>query len=225
MAKNTKKILIVSATEKEIKPTILWMKNNFGLKKLSSTTYLGQNNKIEIEILITGVGMVATAYQLGKRYLEKYNCVLNIGICGAFDRNLKLGELVIIKEDCFSEFGAEDGNNFLKSSEIQLGTEKIVPKKFHVPNIFKSIKLVKGITVNTVHGDKKSIEKIMRLFHPQVETMEGAAFYYACHLNKWKCLSLRSISNYVEKRNKKSWKIQLAIQNLNAQIIQYLSYE
>jgi futalosine hydrolase len=46
--------------------------------------------------------------------------------------------------------------------------------------------------------------------------MEGAAFFYACLLAEVSFVEVRSISNYVEKRNRDNWKMTEAITNLNA---------
>ena len=51
--------------------------------------------------------------------------------------------------------------------------------------------------------------------NPQLESMEGAAFFYACEEYKLPCLQIRAVSNYVEKRNRANWDIPLAIKNLN----------
>ncbi len=51
--------------------------------------------------------------------------------------------------------------------------------------------------------------------------MEGAAFHYACLQENIPFLQLRSISNYVEVRDKSKWKIQLAIKELNDTLIKY----
>jgi len=45
--------------------------------------------------------------------------------------------------------------------------------------------------------------------------MEGAAFFYVCQLQKIPHIQIRSISNYVEPRNRANWNISLAIKNLN----------
>jgi futalosine hydrolase len=79
----------------------------------------------------------------------------------------------------------------------------------------KNIRDVKGITVNTVHGNTASIRKIVKKFNPDIESMEGAAFFFACAQFQIPCLQIRAVSNYVERRNKKNWKLDLAIKNLN----------
>lgn len=73
-----------------------------------------------------------------------------------------------------------------------------------------------------MHGKLSSIKKVTILYQPQVETMESAAFYFACEQNKWKNCVIRSISNYVEKRNKDKWNIPLAIKNLNDLMIRFI---
>ena len=58
----------------------------------------------------------------------------------------------------------------------------------------------------------------MYRLNPQIETMEGAAFFMTCQRFNVECIQLRSISNYVEKRNKSNWDIPKAIKNLNIEL-------
>jgi nucleoside phosphorylase len=58
--------------------------------------------------------------------------------------------------------------------------------------------------------------------HPQVESMEGAAFFYACKQMDVPCIQIRVVSNYVEKRNRDNWNIGLAIKNLNTFAVEFL---
>ena len=52
--------------------------------------------------------------------------------------------------------------------------------------------------------------------------MEGAAFLFCCMKENIPCVQIRSISNFVEKRNKDNWNIPLAIENLHKEIIKIL---
>lgn len=217
-----KKILLCSATVQEIKPFLKWAKQHFEVKKQEKNYWLFKTKKQEWHILITGVGMTNTAYFLGKKYASCFDWALNVGIAGAFDSSLNIGECVVVVKEIFSELGAEDGTRFLPLSALGLGNEVVFPQKLHIPNFFSSLKKVNGITVNKVLGHTKSIEWVRRMFHPQTETMEGAAFYLACQQNKWRCLELRAISNYVKRRNKSEWNVSLAITNLNHLLIQYI---
>jgi len=73
---------------------------------------------------------------------------------------------------------------------------------------------VRGITVNTAHGDPRSIAAIRERFAPQVESMEGAAFMYACLTHGVPFAQVRTVSNMVERRNRAAWKLTEAIANL-----------
>ena len=66
-----------------------------------------------------------------------------------------------------------------------------------------------------MHGNEDSIAAITNRLKPQLESMEGAAFFYACHQLKVPCVQIRAVSNYVEKRNRDNWEIGLAVKNLN----------
>jgi futalosine hydrolase len=81
--------------------------------------------------------------------------------------------------------------------------------------VLKNLRQVDAVTVNTVHGNEKSIKSVKRKYNPDIESMEGAAFFYVCMMEKIPCIQLRAVSNYVERRNKNSWNIPLAIRNLN----------
>jgi futalosine hydrolase len=221
-------ILIVSATSLEIEP----MLKNFELieKKESNLTFYKYRD-FDIDVLITGIGMVATAYYLGKTLQTyQYDIAINAGIAGCFDKNIALGEVFNITSDSFSELGAENGEYFLSLVDLKLIEEDSFPfSNLELMNdsvlkseIVNQLIKVKGITVNTIHGNEENIEKIRKRFNPITESMEGAAFMYACKLQNIKYIQIRSVSNYVEKRNKESWNIPLAIKNLNHKLIEIL---
>lgn len=212
------KILIVAATQFEIAPLLkhIGCASDVAEGRLMHCRYKG----LDIAVLITGVGMVATAYYLGKNLRKEYKLVINAGICGSFNKNLEIGAIVNVVEDCFSELGAEDDDNFLSLNELNLsGISTIKNQHFPVNNgVLELIPKVNGITVNTVHGNESSIEKVVQKFHPIVESMEGAAFMFACENEGVPYVQLRAVSNYVERRNKEAWNIPLAIKNLNEKL-------
>ena len=72
----------------------------------------------------------------------------------------------------------------------------------------------RGITVNTVHGNPRSIAAVAERFKPHVESMEGAAFMYACLIHGLVFAQVRAVSNVVEKRNRSAWKMAEAIGSL-----------
>lgn len=206
------KVLVVAATSAEISG----LYEHFGLAVDSWV------QTPEFDILITGVGMTATAFALGKYLSSNYSLVLNVGIAGGFDPNIALGSLVNVCNDTFAELGAEDHDQFLSIDELGFGTNTYTNNyTMALPQIDR-LPQVNGITVNKVHGNAQSIATIKDRFNSQVESMEGAAFFYACHELQLPCLQIRSISNYVEPRAKENWQIGLAIKNLNIWLIDFI---
>lgn len=210
------RILLVAATEKEI--SLLLKKLEV---KISDGKGFCKTKNHEIDILITGVGMVATTYHLTKYFSKKNSpdIAINAGVAGAFSKKIKLGEVVQVIEDCFADMGAEDGEKFLTLEELTLNNRNGFPfRNGKLRTDFRLIgdlKKVKGISVNTTHGNARSIKKVKQKFSADVETMEGAAFAYCC-LQYGVCWSqIRSISNYIELRDKSKWDIPLAIRNMN----------
>lgn len=199
------KPLILAATEFEIKPTIPLL------------------DQKEIPYLITGVGMTATAFTLGA-YLEKNpqtNCVINIGIAGCLDKQIPLGTLFNIQTDTFSELGAQDDKNFIAIDELGFGQSQYqsIPPKIRP----LGLPTAHSITVNRVHGRESSIAKIrQRLPHITLESMEGAAVFYGCQQRQIPCIQVRAVSNYVQKRDKSSWNIPLALDKLNSWLQQHI---
>ncbi len=214
------KILIVSATKAEITPLLahlqITIKEQEGLFACDSVAGLS--------ILITGVGMVNTAYHLGKYSSYSFDYFINAGICGAFNKSLKLGEVVNVTQDMLSEMGAENDSEFISYRDLNLGGTNYYHCKLANEHIIsKTLKQVKGITVNTVHGNEETIKKTVKLFNPDVESMEGAAFLRACEGLSKNFFQIRAVSNYVEKRDKSKWDIPLAVKNLNATLIEIIN--
>ena len=218
------KILIVVATKKEIEPLISKM-NSY--EEFSQDFIICKYKDLRISFKTTGVGMVSTAINttLALKY-DNYDVVFNAGICGSFNRNLEIGNVVNVIEDCFSELGAEDGDDFLSLDDIGLhGVTKVsfADLQIQIENYrIDLLPKVNGITVNTAHGNEKNIDKIIQRFHPIVESMEGAAFMQACNEYRKPCYQIRAVSNFVEKRNKDAWNIQLAIENLNKKMLEII---
>jgi futalosine hydrolase len=74
---------------------------------------------------------------------------------------------------------------------------------------------VAGITVQTVSGRKETNKERFRIFSPEVESMEGAAFFYVCLMEGIPFIEIRAISNYVGERDKSKWEIPFALKNLS----------
>lgn len=211
------KILIVSATEFEIAPLHQQLKEHF----TQLHPFHFQNSNLEVMLLITGVGMTATAFSLGRILSQEgtFDWVVNLGIAGAFNRDLHLGEVVQVVSEQFGDLGVEEANGQLTDMfELGLLEANGFPFQDGFLNWNDDIQLmkpVKGLTVNKVHGFEKSIESIQKKYNADIETMEGAAFFYACLRSNVRFIQIRAISNYVESRNRENWELGLAIEKLN----------
>ncbi len=214
-------ILVVSATHFEVQPLLDFLDIKTPLPGINT----GKKNVAlaHIHVLITGIGMVETAFMMGKWVNNSYDLIINVGVCGAFNKTRPLGELVEITEDVLSELGAEDDEKFLTYDQLNLpGKHIFYSSSYKSIQAINFLKKVKGITVNSIHGNEVSINKIQQLYHPDVESMEGAAFFRSCQELNMPYIQIRAISNYVEKRDKSKWQMPLAIKNLNDFLISFI---
>ena len=217
------RILIVAATDPEVAPVLSRMYSTPS-DDTSVDTYT--HGAHEIDVLITGVGMVATAAWCSRALtLTSYDLALNIGVCGSFDEFLDPGTVVHVVSDRLAELGAEDDDQLLTIEELELPGESEFANLDPPSNpALEQLPAVTAITVNTVHGSERSIAAVTRRFKPQVESMEGAAFMSACLIHKVAFAQVRAVSNFVARRNRESWKMAEAIQNLNAAALHILNH-
>jgi len=228
-------ILIVGATRKEIEPLVARLNQEQHIIPSRLTRYSFLNHSVDV--LITGVGLMPTAFWLGKILSNgNYDFAINIGLAGSFSNELTLGEVVNVTEDYLIELGAENDAQFIPIDVLKLiesndfpYTAQGVKSTYDFENpALTNIKKVNGITVNKVHGSTNSIHRDMALYHsvhgkPVVtESMEGAAFLFACIQEKVPCVQLRAISNYVEKRNMENWSLDVVIKNSCDKVIEVM---
>jgi futalosine hydrolase len=179
-----------------------------------------------VDILVTGVGMVAAAARCADRLSRaRYGFALNVGLCGSFDAALPPGTVVQVVSDRLPELGAEDGDAFLPIESLDLPADHFV-ENTHPPRnaALERLPRVAGITVNTIHGNAASISAVVGRCSPQVESMEGAAFMYACRLAAIPYAQVRAVSNVVERRNRAGWKVNEAIDALAAAALRILEH-
>jgi futalosine hydrolase len=215
------RILMVTATssEADIVKTIP------GIEFISEGFFFGGN---EITTLVTGVGSVATAWAMTKILSSglKADLAINLGIAGSFRDDLPVGEVVIPVTDCFADAGVETASGFLTLAEAGLvdpdsfpfRSGRILSDNRFVSGAARLFRPVNAITVNTSTGIQNNIRLITERYHPDIETMEGAAFFYVCSRENIPFLAVRAVSNRVEPRNRAKWNIPLAIKNLSEKL-------
>jgi futalosine hydrolase len=215
------KILYVTATNQEAEAII----KVEGIKTSSGKFHSGS---WEIELLVAGVGTMSTAWSM-TRWIsvnDKPDLVINAGIAGSYKEDFPVGCVVMPVSDCFADAGIEDGDRFLtvhesglvNSDEFPFVQGSIPVYGGYAEKLKNILKPVKAITVNTATGSDMTIRKLSDKFNPDIETMEGAAFFYICARERIPFLALRAISNKVERRDKNKWDIPLALNNLELKL-------
>jgi futalosine nucleosidase len=211
-------VLLVTATAFEIAPLLTWLESEFEQRE----TALFTRGELNVQVLVCGIGAPATAFSLG-RYLAVHqpDFAINAGIAGAFAPSLLIGDVVQVSSERWGDLGAEEADGrFIDLNEMG----------FSVPSVLENpmppmpgLSACKSLTVNKVHGSAASIAAVMEKYPSvQLENMEGAAFFQACLASCAPFVEIRAISNRVAPRDRDSWDIPLAVNNLNAVLRQMM---
>ena len=215
-------LLVVAATVPEIDPLLQSFRfvSEGAVPRVRRYSAGGR----DVDVLVTGIGMVATAAWCARALAaRRYEHALNLGVCGSFDPALAPGEVVHVVTDRIAELGAEDRDRFLTLPELGLPGDDEPPFRGGLlvndapaaGPALAALPAVTGITVNTAHGSAETIARVRERFGPQVESMEGAAFMYACLISGVRFAQVRAISNVVEPRNRAAWKMAEAVAALD----------
>ncbi|HWK08273.1 MAG TPA: futalosine hydrolase [Puia sp.] len=217
-------ILLAAATPFEIQPAIDFLKGPGSISDAGSFSLPGSRH--ETDILITGVGSIATTWslmrQIGRR---KPDIIIQAGIAGCFTRKAP-GEVVAIKEESLADLGVWEDRRFKTLFDLNLSppdappfSNRLLVNPYKKLLALSGLEPVRAITVNEISTDKTRIEWIQQNTAPVVESMEGGGLHYVCLQEKIPFLQLRSVSNDIGERDKTKWDIRTAIANLNARLI------
>lgn len=217
-------ILIIAATPFEVQPLIDHLqKENEPLEGLSFPIEGGA-----LDILISGSGMALTSLALSNAlYAKKYNLVINAGIAGSYNKDVQLGAVVNVVSECFGDIGIEEADggftdlfkaDLLEKDQFPFTNGTLHNDKAHESNFLPK---VHGVTIAMTSGSQVTVDQRKRLYPlADVESMEGAVVFLHCLTQQVPFLEIRSISNYVEVRNRNNWDIGLAITKLNEVLVE-----
>jgi futalosine hydrolase len=210
-------ILLTAATAKEINPFFEY----YGVQK----------KLVDIDVLITGVGLTIATYNILKQIsFKKPDFVLQVGIAGSFKKKIPLGTIVVVKKEIIADQSVMESKKLKTIFDLGLVSRNQFPFSngwlVNKNPILKQISLekVNAISVNEITTSKQKIKLYKKAFNPVIETMEGAALHYACLMEKIPFIQLRSVSNYIGERDKKKWKLKESIQNLNKELIKVVEF-
>ncbi|MBN1108731.1 MAG: futalosine hydrolase [Bacteroidales bacterium] len=220
-----KNVLIVFATLSEADS----LKKISGMRADGDRFYYGN---LEISVLVTGVGAMNTSWEMAKwiRANSLPGIAINAGIAGSYRHDIKKGDVVMPVKDCFADTGIESESGFSTLAEAGFADPDGYPFRDgwleadneYVKKAYALLRPVRAISVNTSSGTEAAIKRLTIKYNPDIETMEGATFFYICMREKIPFLALRSVSNRVEPRNVKNWDIPLALENLSDKLKELL---
>jgi len=207
-------LLVCASTEFELRPTIEFV----------------QKQKIQgVDILITGVGMMATTYTLTTHILNKRpDFILQAGVAGCLDQGLPLTKIVLIENENIGDLGVQENGIFKTLFDLNLLEKSSYPwMDRKLPNNVEALKttalkIVDAVTVNEISTNRDRIVYYRTELNASVESMEGAAMHYVCLQQKIRFLQMRALSNFVGEREKTKWVMDIVIANLNTEVIRFL---
>lgn len=219
------KVLLVASTTAEIKPFLDHMDKTW--EKVSFTEY--KKNNMTVFPLVTGNTQFFMTYAMCKfPGIEHIDKAINVGLAVSTTRILDIGETVNVGRDIFGDIGMEESDgNFLDMFDLKYLDSNRYP--FFKAELFNEDitnplkhRVVKSLSVNTFPGTFESIEKLNKKYHAEIVSTNGAAFAYTCRMLDVKYLQYRTIQRYLEPNTHPERDQDLAILELNKEIIKIL---
>ena len=124
----------------------------------------------ELDIRICGIGAVETATEVARILRTERKPLLLCGIAGAYDRNLKKGDIVAVTEERFAYLSTGYDRSYLASIVVE------------------DLPMVRSNTVSHCSQEADGAE---------IENMEGAGFFQTCLNHGVNFMEIRVISNIV----------------------------
>ena len=175
-------------------------------------------------VLVSGVGpapaaaATATALALGR-----YEQVLNLGICGGFRGAAVIGDVVVATDLVAGDVGAHSPEGFLGLAELGWAEESLpVPPELVQAAADRlraaGLPVVTGpvLTLSAMTGTDARADELARRHGAVAEAMEGRGVADVAALHGVPVLEVRTVSNAVGRRDKASWRFDLALDALTA---------
>lgn len=198
---------IIGAMEEEITNiledmNVVTTKNALGLDfHLGTINNCGHN----IVLVRSGIGKVNAAL-CAQVLIDLFavDAIINVGVAGAMDPNVKIGDIVISSDAIQHDFdtsalGDEPGFiSRMDTSVFVADTELVEVAKKVVEDIGFPVYVGRVASGDQFVSDPQVKERINSLFNPICCEMEGAAIAHACYLNKIPFVIIRAISDNAE---------------------------
>ena len=171
---------------------------------------------------VSGVGLSATAYALGKLIAtHKPDWVLMAGIAGVYEHSrFKVGDVVIVERECESDLGFFTPGGFTHLADLNIAMDFTATKWWACPYISEVKELLPLAISNSMNA---AMAPFVHTEATDIENMEGAAFFQVCLAEQQKFLEIRSISNLV-KIGDDSWDMGGSIRALTRELNRLVDY-
>ena len=184
---------------------------------------------VQVDFLLTGIGAVSTAYRLTRKIWNArslgfpYTLVIDLGIAGSYDlERFPTGSAAVVQNEYFGDLGFDTSEGFktlfecycVDSDEVPyqkgvLSRSPLPQKKLEA--LLRSWLPATGITIQTITHEPEKVSALKEKFRGDVESMEGAAFYYVAISEKIPFFELRTISNVVGESDSRKWETRKAL--------------
>jgi len=172
-------------------------------------------------ILRADPGIFNIGYFLLRELMShKFELVINAGICGSFREDLPTGTVARVETDCFADIGTEDGKNLfemglMKSDEYPFREGILHDHPGDFTRLYLDLPAVNAITVNRVTRSTPNFTFLRAKYRPDIETMEGASFFFVCAMERCNYVQIRAVSNIVGEGDRSKWDIETAMAALS----------
>ena len=184
------------------------------------------NNQEDTHLCETGIGSTATTYHTLKALTaasdRPYDLAINIGIAGSLSKDFPIGSVARVVSDYFGDCGIQTASGFqslfdarlINADTFPFSSGKLIPPPLapELESALASIAVADAVTMQ--HLVETGLATLDTPLRAQIETMEGAAFFYVCMFERLPCLALRAVSNKAGERDKAKWDIPLALSAL-----------
>ncbi|NLA25268.1 MAG: hypothetical protein GX879_09915 [Bacteroidales bacterium] len=192
------KALIISASKFETQ----YLSSKFNIFTLDNLSEIPNTHNV----LITGAGVLDTIFAISEALNKiQADIIINMGIAGTLNSDLKIGTNCIVKSDFILDSGIYRDKNFKHISEFEfsINKTKIYNASAEIKNLVPECLEVNAQTVNLFYNlDLNNRPEAYKTTNADIETMEGAAVFYVANQKSIPVCSIRTISNYIgEKYN------------------------
>lgn len=150
----------------------------------------------EADVVVSGVGMAATAATISKLYAERRlsteSVVILAGLAGSYVGGLEKGDVVEVVEECCAE----------------------LPERFQRRYSVEPYTALPAVKSNSVCG--KGVES----YGAEIENMEGASLFAMAEVLGFRAVEIRAISNYVGEEFA-HWSIYDTLNSLAEELVKY----